>query len=252
MRTLGLAILLVSAACALSAPASGSTVFAAVSLTEALEEIGALYRRESGDPVRFSFAASSSLARQIELGARADIFVSADEAWMDYLVARRLVLAATRTSNLSNRLVLVAPRDLARPMAMVPRLALAERLGRDWLAIGDPAHVPAGRYARAALNSLGVWLELAHRLAPADSVRMALALVQRGEAPLGIVYASDAAAAPGVAVIGIFPTESHPRIRYPMAIVAGHDGPAARALLAFLDGPAPIGIYRKHGFIIED
>jgi molybdate transport system substrate-binding protein len=253
MRAACLLALLIWAVGARPAHANDLTVFAAASLADAFEEVAALHRRQGGDPVRFSFAASSTLARQIELGAPAHIFASADEAWMDYLEARGRIEAKTRSHRLANRLVLVARREAAQPIAILPGMALAARLGpAGRLALGDPDHVPAGRYARQALEHLGLWPELSGRLTRADNVRVALALLTRGEVPLAIVYASDAAATPGVAVVGTFPSESHRPIRYAIAIVAGQDSRAARAFLAFLDGPAALGIYQKHGFLLND
>ncbi len=202
-------------------------------------------------PLRFSFAASSALARQIEQGAPADFFASADEAWMDYLEQRGLIAPGTRISLLTNGLVLVAPADGAATVQLTRggtdlRALLGDR-GR--IALADPAHVPAGRYAQAALTWLGQWDALAPRLARADNVRAALLLVERGEAPLGIVYASDALAAPGVRVLAPFPAESHPPITYPFALTsraAGHAQP--RALLSFLASTDSAAIWRRFGF----
>lgn len=225
------------------------TVFAAASLTNALEEIGRGYQARTGQPVRFSFAASSALARQIESGAPAAIFASADEAWMEYLVQRGLIVEATRVSPIGNRLVLIVPKDSAiADVALRPGVDLATLLGDGRLATGDPDHVPVGHYARDALTALRAWAAIEPKLARAESVRGALSLVERGEAPLGIVYASDAQQSPAVRVVATFPENTHPPIVYPMAVVADHDTPATRALLAAMtDAEAP-AIYRRFGF----
>lgn len=226
------------------------TVFAAASLTDALEEIGQLYRTRGMGEVRQSFAASSTLARQIEGGAPAALFFSADEPWMDYLAERGLIVPETRVTPIGNRLVLIAPAERApEPAEVGPGLPLAALLGDGRLATGDPEHVPVGRYAQQALAALGLWETAAPRLARADSVRAALALVERGEVPLGIVYATDAAAAPRVRVIGTFPEDSHAPIRYPLAVVAAQDGPEARAFHAFLTGPEAREVFQRYGFL---
>lgn len=224
------------------------TIFAAASLTDAIEEILTRHRQETGAIVRLSVASSSTLARQIEAGAPADIFASANDRWMDYLEERNLIAPATRLNPIRNRLVVIS----AGATAGIPGEA-AKVLGRlqpgQHLAVGDPDHVPAGIYARQALESLGLWAELEHRLARADNVRAALALVARGEAPLGIVYATDATIAPDVTILATFPEDSHRPIRYPFAITAGNDGAAARDLLNRLTGEAAMTIYRKYGFV---
>lgn len=227
-----------------------ATVFAAASLTDALRDLGRQWEARGHPRPRLSFAASSALARQIEQGAPADLFVSADEAWADYLQARGLLVNATRVSPIGNALVLIAPADAARPVTLAPGTDLAAWLGpRGRLATGDPAHVPAGRYAQAALTWLGQWDALAPRLARADNVRAALLLVERGEAPLGIVYATDAAASRGVRVVGSFPAESHPPITYPFAVTRRAEGNAqAEALLAFLTGPEAAATWQRFGF----
>jgi molybdate transport system substrate-binding protein len=229
------------------------TVFAAASLQDALRAIEPAWRAAApgNPPLRFSFAASSALARQIEQGAPADLFASADEPWMDYLQERGLIAPDTRASPLANALVLVAPADgAARPSRLDRGTDLAALLGPNGrLATGDPAHVPAGRYAQAALEWMGQWQALAPRLARADNVRSALLLVERGEAPLGIVYATDARASRGVRVLGAFPAESHPPVTYPFAVTRRAAADArARALLAFLAGPATEETWRGFGF----
>ncbi|MBL6453753.1 molybdate ABC transporter substrate-binding protein [Belnapia sp. T6] len=232
------------------------TVFAAASLQDALRALEPAWRAASaeGAPLRLSFAASSALARQIEQGAPADLFLSADEPWMDYLAERRLILPETRVSPLGNALVLVAPADARQgPVALGRGTDLAALLGPGGrIATGDPAHVPAGRYAQAALDWMGQWGALAPRLARADNVRSALLLVERGEAPLGIVYATDAVASRGVKLVGTFPAESHVPITYPFALtVRQPPHPQARALLAFLAGPDAAGTWQRFGFTLR-
>lgn len=236
-------------------PARAATtpmVFAAASLQDGLRALGREWGARGHAPPRFSFAASSALARQIEQGAPADLFLSADEAWMDYLQARHLIAEGTRVSPLANALVLIAPKAMAQPVTLSRGVDLAALLGPNGrIATADPAHVPAGRYARAALESLGQWSTLGPRLARADNVRAALLLVERGEAPLGIVYATDARAAPGVRVVATFPAESHPPITYPMALMRRSAGGAgAPALLAFLAGAEAMHTWRSLGFSI--
>jgi molybdate transport system substrate-binding protein len=222
-------------------------VFAAASLTNALEEIGASYTRESGQPVKFSFAASSALARQLEAGARADVFLSADADWMDYVDSRGRVERATRRDLLGNRLALIAPAGSDVALAIEPGFALAAALGARRLATGDPDYVPVGRYARAALTSLGVWNDVAERLVRAENVRTALAYVARGETPLGIVYATDARIEPGVRVVGLFPESSHPAITYPLAVVK-ESRVGARRFADYLASDAAAAVFRRLGF----
>ncbi|MEI8395926.1 MAG: molybdate ABC transporter substrate-binding protein [Rhodospirillaceae bacterium] len=225
-------------------------IFAAASLKNALDEVAELSRKDGGAVIRVSYAASSALARQIENRAPADLFISADLEWMDYLDQRQLIESASRINLLGNRLVLVAPASSAAPFDIAPGFPLGSRLGAGRLAIGDPAHVPAGKYAQAALEYLGVWPDVAKRLAPADSVRAALALVARGEAPLGIVYDTDAQASPGVTVIGRFPADSHPPIIYPAALVAARHDPDAAAFLSRLRSPTAATVFLKAGFAV--
>ncbi|MDO8297351.1 MAG: molybdate ABC transporter substrate-binding protein [Caulobacter sp.] len=228
--------------------AGAVTVFAAASLQEALTEAGAAWTAGSGTPVRFSFGASSALARQIDQGAPADLFLSADEDWMDWLATRRRIVPASRRDLLSNRLVLIAPKGSRTTLRIAPGMPLARALGGGRLAVADPMAVPAGKYARAALTSLGVWTQAAGRLLPADNVRTALAWVARGEAPLGIVYATDAKAEPRVRVVGLFPAASHPPIRYPGAVIAASRNGGAPALLDFLQGSRAAAVFRRDGF----
>ena len=232
----------------------GPTVFAAASLTDAMRTLGEAWRSRGYPAPRFSFAASSALARQIEQGAPADLFASADEPWMDYLQERGLVAQGTRVSPLANALVLVAPADSAAgPVKLTRGTDIAALLGRSGrIATGDPAHVPVGKYAQAALSWMGVWEALSPRLARADNVRSALLLVERGEAPLGVVYATDAAASRGVRVIGTFPAGSHPPITLPFSLTRrGVGNEAARAFLAFATGPEAAETYRRLGFALR-
>ncbi len=234
------------------AQAQNVTVFAAASLTDALGELAKTWGARSGMTMRSSFAASSTLARQIESGAPADIFFSADEEWMDYLDKRALLEAGTRVSRLGNRLVLVAPAGAPRRVEIRKGVDIGALLGASGrLVTGDPASVPVGRYAQQALSSLGLWGMIGPRIARAENVRIALAYVERGEAPLGIVYATDAAVAKGVQVVGEFPADSHAPISYPLALVAGRATSAARALRAFLLGEESGAVFRKHGFSLR-
>jgi molybdate transport system substrate-binding protein len=188
------------------------------------------------------------IARQLEGGARADLFISADTDWMDYVQSRSLVDASSRRNLLRGRLALISGRENAIRLQIGPGFPLAAALGRRGrLATGDPDHVPAGRYARAALTSLGVWNDVADRLVRAENVRVALTYVARGEAPLGVVYESDARIEPGVRVVGLFPEASHPPILYPMALARGAH-PEARDLQAYLRGPEADAIFQRHGF----
>jgi len=228
----------------------GPTVFAAASLTDALRAMGQEWAARGNPAPRLSFAASSALARQIEQGAPADLFMSADEAWANYLQERNLLVNATRVSPLGNSLVLISPADAARPIALARDTDLLALLGPNGrIATGDPAHVPAGRYARAALTWMGQWDAVAPRLARADNVRSALLLVERGEAPFGIVYSTDAAASQRVRVVGTFPAASHQAITYPFALTRRAENNAqARALLAFLVGPEAAPTWQRFGF----
>jgi len=223
-------------------------VFAAASLTTSITEIGALFSDKG--KVTASFASSSALAKQIANGAPAEIFISADVEWMNYLAERRLIVPETRVDLLGNRLVLIAPRKSNAKVDISPGFPLAKVLGQERLAVGDPDHVPAGKYAKAALEKLGVWSQVASKLARADNVRAALTLVEREECPLGIVYSSDAVISDKVKVVGMFPQDSHPRIIYPAAIVSGMDNARARAFLEFLRGPKARAVFEKCGFAV--
>lgn len=222
-------------------------VFAAASLQTALEELAPLAGRDTGTSVQVSYAATSALARQIEGGAPADLFISADLEWMDYLDERGAIVRASRVNLLGNDLVLIAPAARQMTLAIAPGFALAGALGATGrLAVADP-DVPAGRYARAALTNLGVWASVADRLAPAENVRAALRLVARDEAPLGVVYRTDAAADRDVAIVGTFPAGSHPAIVYPAALTSSADRHAAD-VLAFLQTSRASDVFSRHGF----
>jgi molybdate transport system substrate-binding protein len=232
------------------------TVFAAASLQDALRALEPAWRAAApgNPPLRFSFAASSTLARQIEQGAPADLFMSADEPWMDYLVQRDLIVPETRVSSLGNALVLIAPANSpAHPLALTRDTDLRSLLGSNGrLAVGDPAHVPVGLYAKAALTWMGQWNAIEPRLARAETVRAGLLLVERGEAPLGVVYATDARGNERVKLLGTFPAESHPAVTYPFAVTRRAAANAqARTLLTWLAGPAPAETWRRMGFTVR-
>lgn len=229
------------------AAADTVTVFAAASLKDALDENAKVYEAGTGEKVIVSYGASSALARQIEAGAPADLFISADLDWMDHLERHGLIQAPTRRNLLRNRLVLIAPADSKVSVSIVPGFPLAGLLGNGRLAMADPDAVPAGKYGKASLQALGVWKDVRSKLAPAENVRAALVLVSRGEAPLGIVYRTDAAADSRVRVVALFPEDSHPPIIYPAALtVAGKR--AAAAFLTWLSRPQAQAVFEKHGF----
>jgi molybdate transport system substrate-binding protein len=211
-----------------------------------------LFDRQGGVRAKISYAASSALARQIESGAPADLFISADLGWMDYLEQRQLIRAATRINLLGNRLALVAPADSDVRAEIKPGLDLVGLLKGGRLAMGDPDSVPAGKYGKAALEKMGIWSSVRTHIAPAESVRAALLFVSRGEAPLGIVYATDAAADPRVKIVGVFPQDTHPPIVYPAALTTASKNIAASRLLEFLGSPAAKAVFEKHGFTVVD
>lgn len=232
-----------------SAAPAGPLVLAAASMQEAMTDAADAWARHGHSRPTISFAASSALARQVEAGARADLFVSADEDWMDALQQRGLVWPGTRVTFAGNRLVVVAPRGDAVQVALRPGVRLDRVLGPDGrLAMADPAAVPAGKYGKAALERLGGWAPVANRIVAGESVRAALALVERGAARLGIVYRTDALASPRVRIAGVFPAASHPPIRYPLARLKGSTNPDAEAFRRFLLGPEARAILARHGF----
>ncbi|HUB45795.1 MAG TPA: molybdate ABC transporter substrate-binding protein [Acetobacteraceae bacterium] len=247
---------LLLALCLLLAPltvrAQELTVFAAASLTDAMKDVSAQWAQAGHQPLRLSFGSSSTLARQIEQGAPANLFASADEKWMDYLADKKLIVAETRKDLLGNDLVLVVPADKPQHVNIGPAFNLVGMLGPNGrVATGDPAHVPVGIYAEQALKKLGIWDAVAPHLASTADVRAALLLVERGEAPAGIVYATDAAASKAVMIAGIFPADSHDPVSYPFAVTKSGDTPDARALMTFLAGPQARAIFVKRGFKVE-
>ena len=233
-----------------AASAAEVVVFAAASLKEALDDAVRVYDNQSGDTVKISYAASSTLAKQIESGAPADLFISADLDWMDYLQQHNLIQPGTRKNLLGNRLVIVAPADSDLKLDIKPGFDIAGALKGGHLAMANPDSVPAGKYGKAALEKLGVWNSARGAVAPAENVRAALLLVSRREAPLGIVYATDAAADPGVKIAGVFPEDTHPPIVYPIALTADSRTPSAARLLQFLTSPAARPIFEKRGFTV--
>ena len=237
-------------AAATAAAAADVTVFAAASLKNALDDVSAAWKAETGKAATISYAASSALAKQIEAGAPADVFISADVPWMDYLAEHGLVKKGTVVELLGNRLVLVAPADSDAELAIGKGFDLLGALGDGRLAMGQVDSVPAGKYGKAALTSLGVWDEVEGHVAQAENVRAALALVATGEAPFGIVYATDANSEPSVKVVGVFPEDSHAPIVYPAAVTAEATSADADAFLAFLHGATAAALFEKQGFTV--
>jgi len=242
---LGMLALLAQPCIAVARPAATVTVFAAASLTDSLRTVADAYKARTGVTVTLSFGASSTLARQIDQGARADIFMSADTDWMDVL--QKGGLLAARKDLLGNQLVLIAALNSKSAPRIAQHFDLAGALGDGRLALADPASVPAGKYAKAALTSLGVWDSVASKVAPAENVRVALEYVARGEAPFGVVYATDAKIAPSVKIVGVFPEDSHAPITYPVALTKSAS-PAARDFLMFLSGSSARAIFQHAGF----
>jgi molybdate transport system substrate-binding protein len=228
----------------------GPVVFAAASLKDALDAADAGWTKESGKQVVPSYAASSALAKQIEQGAPADIFISADEDWMNYLAERKLIKPDTRFDLLGNTLVLIAPKDSKIETTIAEGFPLAGLLGGGHLAMANTDAVPAGKYGKAALTKLGVWDSVKDKIAQADNVRAALKLVSTGEAPLGIVYGTDAKSDPNVKVIDTFPEGTHPPIIYPIAIMASSTNADAPVLLAYLKSAAAQNAFKDQGFKI--
>ncbi|GIU08633.1 molybdate ABC transporter substrate-binding protein [Shewanella glacialipiscicola] len=225
------------------------TVFAAASLTNALNEIGQQYEKEHKTKVIFSFASSSTLAKQVTNGAPADLFISANQKWMDYLIEAKAVDVSSRKTLLKNTLVLIAEKD--SPITEVT-------LNSDWdikaalqgnrMAVGDPDHVPAGQYAKQALESLNLWKTAEPLLARANNVRAALALVEQGEAPFGIVYATDAKVTQKVKIVATFPATSYSPIEYPIALVKQESTASAKAFNEYLQGTSAKNVFEKYGF----
>ena len=236
----------------LTARAQQVTVFAAASLTDAMKDISTKWAAAGHQPLVLSFGSSSTLARQIEQGAPANVFASADEKWMDYLADKKLIAEGTRKDLLGNDLVLVVSSDKPMHVTIDKGFDLTGLLGANGrLATGDPAHVPVGIYAEQALKALGLWDSVSPRLARTEDVRAALLLVERGEAPAGIVYATDAAASKAVMIAGTFPADSHDPVSYPFAVTKSGDNADARALLAFLSGASARAVFVQRGFKVE-
>jgi len=230
--------------------AADVVVFAAASLKNALDAAAGAFESAGGAPVKISYAASSALAKQIESGAPADIFISADLDWMDYLQKRNLLQPATRQNLLGNQLVLVAPADSNVKVDIKPGFDLAGLLSGGRLAMADPNSVPAGKYGKAALEKLGVWQAVQPHVAGAENVRAALLFVARQEAPIGIVYTTDAASDPRVKIVGVFPEDTHPPIIYPVALTADNKNPEAARFLRYLESPAARPLFEKQGFTV--
>ncbi|WP_339708583.1 molybdate ABC transporter substrate-binding protein [uncultured Sphingosinicella sp.] len=249
-RIVALVLLALFGALPARAQSAAPVVLAAASLQEALGEAADAWARQRHPRPVLSFAGSSALARQVEAGAPADLFISADEAWMDHIDQRGLLASGSRRVIAGNRLVLIAPLDSPVTLRIAKGFPLARALGAGRLAMADPAAVPAGRYGRAALEALGVWAVVEPRVVRSENVRAALALVERGEAPLGIVYATDAAASRKVRVVGVFPASSHPPIRYPAAQLKTAKAKDASAFLAFLGSRQARVILARHGFSV--
>jgi len=246
------AAVLTLAAGTVPAAAQGRDVlaFAAASLKNALDDIAAQWQRESGKKAAISYAASNTLIKQIEQGAPADIFISADLDWMDYGQQKGLIKPDTRSNLLGNRLVLVAPKDSNISANIRPGFDLAALLKGGRLAMGNVDAVPAGKYGKAALEKLGAWDGVKDKIAQAESVRAALLLVARGEAPLGVVYQTDAASDPTVKIVGTFPENTHPPIVYPIALTKESTSPDASAFLNFIHSPAARSIFERQGFTV--
>ncbi|MDR3763270.1 MAG: molybdate ABC transporter substrate-binding protein [Acidobacteriota bacterium] len=223
-------------------------IYAAASMKNVLDDIGTQYKAQTGKSIKVSLAASSALAKQIENGAPGDIFISADLDWMDYLAQRKLIKPETRKNLLGNQLVLIAPLESDAWAKIKPGFPLAKLLKGGKLAMGNTSSVPAGKYGKTALEKLGVWGSVQNQIAQAESVRAALALVARGEAPLGIVYKTDAEVEPHVKIVGVFPEDSHPPIIYPVALLSDSHNHDAAAFLAYLESPKCKPIFQKYGF----
>lgn len=227
------------------------TIFAAASTTNAINDIAALFKKQGGIDVVSSFASSSTLAKQIEQGAPASIFISADEDWMNYLAKKNLISPASRCDLVGNSLVLIAPASGKIVKIDDVKSQIMAALGAERLATGDPDHVPAGKYAKAAMTKLGIWQDVEPRLARAGDVRGALALVERGEVPLGIVYSTDAAVGKNVKIVGAFPPDSYPPVVYPAALIKANVSPDADKFFQFLKGAEAKAIFEKYGFSVK-
>lgn len=248
LRVYAAALLLFSAACTTSGAQEGPLILAASSLQEALSEAAETWTAQGHAKPVISFAASSALARQIEAGAQADIFISADEDWMDEVAGKGMVQPGTRVSLLGNSLALIAPKGSSAKVDLSSASSLAEAIDGGWLAMANPDSVPAGRYAKEALTTLHAWQSVKAKIVPAENVRSALTLVARKETALGIVYATDARAEPSVQIIGKIPSDSHKQISYPMAVLATSTHPDTKSFCEFLLSDEAKEIFRKYGF----
>lgn len=228
--------------------AKGPTVLAAASLQESLEEVADAWAKEGHPRPVLSFAATSALARQVEQGAPADLFISADEQWMDTLEGEKLIEPGTRKTLLGNTLVLIAPVASNTRVDLADRAGFVRALGQGPLALADPEAVPAGKYAKAALTGLGLWGEVQGKIVQAENVRAAMALVERGEAALGAVYGSDAKASAKVRVVASFPADSHPPILYPVGQIKASTNPEAAGFREYLASDAAMAVFERHGF----
>lgn len=251
-RLLAATAMVLSVFCGVGSPAAAEpvTVFAAASLKEAMDEQARRFEADTGDKVIVSYGGSNALARQIDAGAPADVFISADLDWMDYLGQRARLVSGSRVDLLHNDLVLIAPAASRTALRIAPSFDLAGALGSERLAMANPDSVPAGKYGKAALTTLGVWTRVERQTARTDNVRVALSLVARGEAALGIVYKSDALAERGVRIVDTFPEATHAPIVYPGALVTPQKGRVAKALLDFLRSSAARPIWEKYGFTV--
>ena len=253
-RTAGLAVAALLLGGPLQAPAQAQggdvVIFAAASLKNALDAVNAQWQKETGKKAVISYAASSALAKQIEQGAPAQMFISADLDWMDYLAGKSLIKPDTRSNLLGNRIVLIAPKDKAQAIEIKPGFDLAKILGDGRLSMANIDSVPAGKYGKAALEKLGVWESVSSKIAQAENVRAALLLVSRGETPAGIVYQTDAAAEPNVAIIGTFPENTHPPIIYPIALTASASHPDAAEFLAYVKSAKAKPLFEAQGFAV--
>lgn len=228
------------------------TVFAAASLTNALTDIGQAFDKTHDTNTRFSFASSSTLARQIAEGAPAEVFLSANQKWMDYLVEQKAVDSASRITLLHNSLVMIAPKSRGlKDVTIDAKLNIPQLVGDSRMAVGDPDHVPAGRYAKEALENLGLWAASEPLLARANNVRAALALVERGEATVGIVYATDALVSSSVATVAEFPASSHKPIAYPAALISAQPTAGSKAFYDYLTSDTAKAIFVKYGFKVQ-
>lgn len=237
-------------ACGAARAAPGLTVFAASSLTDAFKDLGTLWAAQGHKAITFNFAASSTLALQIEHGAPADVFASADELWMDKLTRAGRIDAQSRADFTANALVLVEPKASLKPVTLKPGMDFSAVLGPNGrLAVGDPANVPAGIYAEQALKKLDLWSAVQARLAPADNVRSAMMLVSTGEAPAGIVYATDARVVGTLGIAATFPADSHDPIRYPAALTVTANKAEGAAFLAFLHAQPAQDVFAHYGFL---